>query len=76
MSLGASWTPDSRPVQSGSTGSIYWIDPREQLNGVLMIQLTPFNLRTGWIFKSLAYQALVDKRQGARTLPSGYRARS
>ncbi len=45
---------------SGAYSTYYWIDPREQMLGVLMIQLSPFNLRTGWIFKTLAYQALVD----------------
>jgi CubicO group peptidase (beta-lactamase class C family) len=45
---------------SGAYGTYCWIDPREQMIGILMIQLTPFNLRTGWIFKVVAYQALVD----------------
>ncbi len=35
------------------------LDPREQLFGVMMVQLEPFNLRYGWLFHSLAYQALV-----------------
>ena len=44
---------------AGAQSTYFWIDPREQLFGVLMIQLEPFNLRYGWLFQSLAYQALV-----------------
>ena len=43
----------------GANGTYFWIDPREQLFGVLMVQLEPFNLRYGCLFQSLAYQALV-----------------
>jgi CubicO group peptidase (beta-lactamase class C family) len=44
---------------AGAQSTYFWIDPREQLFGVLMVQLKPFNLRYGWLFQSLAYQALV-----------------
>jgi CubicO group peptidase (beta-lactamase class C family) len=44
---------------SGAYGTYFWIDPREQLIGVLMLQLDPGNGRYAWLFQSLAYQALV-----------------
>jgi CubicO group peptidase (beta-lactamase class C family) len=59
------------PTQSGLLGSAgeygwagaystyFWVDPREQLIGVLMLQSDPANLRYSWLFQSLAYQALV-----------------
>jgi len=45
-------------VGAASTG--FWIDPREQLFGLLLLQLMPANLRLIDIFQALAYQALVD----------------
>jgi CubicO group peptidase (beta-lactamase class C family) len=45
---------------SGAYSTYFWIDPREQLFGIFLIQLNPMNLRPGWIFHVLAYQALVD----------------
>jgi CubicO group peptidase (beta-lactamase class C family) len=43
----------------GAYGTYFWIDPREQLYGILMAQLSPPDLRYGFLFQSLAYQALV-----------------
>jgi CubicO group peptidase (beta-lactamase class C family) len=45
---------------SGAESTYFWIDPRERLFGVLMVQLEPYTLRYGWQFQSLAYQALID----------------
>jgi CubicO group peptidase (beta-lactamase class C family) len=44
----------------GAYSTYFWIDPREQLYGVLMVQLSPLTLRTAWIFQVLTDQALVD----------------
>jgi CubicO group peptidase (beta-lactamase class C family) len=44
---------------AGAFSTYFWIDPREQLLGLLMVQLAPFNFRPAWIFQVLAYQALV-----------------
>jgi CubicO group peptidase (beta-lactamase class C family) len=43
----------------GAYGTYFWIDPREQLYGILMVHLSPPDLRYGSLFHSLAYQALV-----------------
>jgi CubicO group peptidase (beta-lactamase class C family) len=44
----------------GAQSTNFWIDPREELLGVLMVQLVPSNFRPAAIFQVLAYQALVD----------------
>jgi CubicO group peptidase (beta-lactamase class C family) len=44
----------------GAAGTTFWIDPDEQLVGVLMIQ-TMFDLTLGSKFKQLAYQAIVSR---------------
>lgn len=44
---------------SGAAGTTFWIDPEEQMIGVLMIQ-TMLDMSTGSVFKQLAYQAIVD----------------
>jgi CubicO group peptidase (beta-lactamase class C family) len=43
----------------GSEGTYFWVDPREQLLGVFMVQLVPVNFRPAWMFQVLAYQALI-----------------
>jgi CubicO group peptidase (beta-lactamase class C family) len=45
---------------SGAYSTHFWVDPREQLLGMLLVQLAPFTLRPGQLFQTLAYQALVD----------------
>lgn len=44
----------------GAAGTIFWVDPKEELIAVVMIQLSssPYNLRRE--MKSLIYQALID----------------
>jgi CubicO group peptidase (beta-lactamase class C family) len=44
----------------GAQSTYFWVDPREELLGVFMVQLAPFDFRPGWLFQVLAYQALVD----------------
>jgi CubicO group peptidase (beta-lactamase class C family) len=46
----------------GAYGSIYWVDPKERLVGVLMIQLIPNGSDVNMKFSTLVYQALVDRR--------------
>src|ERR1700694_4815050 len=46
---------------SGAQSTYFWVDPAEELFGIVMLQLEPVNLfRYGRIVQSLAYQALVD----------------
>jgi CubicO group peptidase (beta-lactamase class C family) len=45
----------------GPQGTVFWIDPKEELIGVLMVQVTPrpgMNLRQK--FAALVYSAIVD----------------
>ena len=44
----------------GAAGTIFWVDPKEELIAVVMIQLSssPYNLRRE--MKSLIYQAIID----------------
>jgi CubicO group peptidase (beta-lactamase class C family) len=44
---------------SGLYSTSFWIDPVEQVIGLLMVQLEPMNLRYARIFQVLAYSALV-----------------
>ena len=45
----------------GAAGTRFWIDPREELFGVFMINILPYNgLPYGDEFKRLVYQAIVD----------------
>jgi CubicO group peptidase (beta-lactamase class C family) len=45
---------------SGSQGTLFWIDPKEQLVGVLMVQLTPSPLKLRERFAAIVYSAIVD----------------
>lgn len=44
----------------GAAGTVFWIDPEEELTAVLMVQMmsSPYPLRTQ--FKNLVYQAITD----------------
>jgi CubicO group peptidase (beta-lactamase class C family) len=44
----------------GSLSTYFWVDPREQLFGVLLAQVVPLNFRLEPIFHVLVYQALTD----------------
>lgn len=43
---------------SGSQGTLFWIDPKEELIGVLMVQLTPSTLRLRERFSAMVYAAI------------------
>jgi CubicO group peptidase (beta-lactamase class C family) len=45
---------------SGSQGTVFWIDPAEELVGVLMVQLTPSSLKLRERFSAIVYSAIVD----------------
>ena len=48
---------------AGAYGTNFWIDPKEELVGVLMLQLMPRgDLDLAGKFRTLVYQALVDGR--------------
>jgi len=45
----------------GAAGTRFWIDPKEQMIGIFMIQILPHtNLTYGTQFRQLAYQAITD----------------
>ena len=45
---------------AGAFSTSFWIDPAEQVLGILMVQLEPMDLRYARIFQVLAYSALVS----------------
>jgi CubicO group peptidase (beta-lactamase class C family) len=45
---------------SGAAGTNFWIDPKEQMIGVFMIQNFSDDFRKALQFKQMAYQAIVD----------------
>jgi CubicO group peptidase (beta-lactamase class C family) len=59
---GASGLPYSKGSYywSGSQGTIFWIDPKEDLTGVLMVQLTPSRLKLREKFAALVYSSIVE----------------
>ena len=44
----------------GAAGTKFWIDPKEQVIGLFMVQSLPHRTTLGSKFKSLTYQAIVD----------------
>jgi CubicO group peptidase (beta-lactamase class C family) len=44
----------------GAAGTAFWIDPKEKMLGVFLINILPPNVNAGEQFKRMAYQALVD----------------
>jgi CubicO group peptidase (beta-lactamase class C family) len=44
----------------GAAGTRFWVDPQEDLVGILMAQTMPGNWRAPEMFESLAYAALLD----------------
>ena len=59
---GASGLPYSKGSYywSGSQGTIFWIDPAQDLVGVLMVQLTPSELKLREKFAALVYSSIVE----------------
>lgn len=45
---------------SGSQGTLFWIDPKEELVGVLMVQLTPSPLKLRERFSQIVYGAILE----------------
>ncbi len=46
---------------SGMAGTKFWIDPKESLIGIYMVQIVPYTgLPYGDLFKMLTYQAIAD----------------
>jgi CubicO group peptidase (beta-lactamase class C family) len=70
MALGVATLVDV--AQSGLPGSVgsytwtgaactyFWVDPREDLFGLFLVQRTPYSPRVFAAFPVLTYQALVD----------------
>jgi CubicO group peptidase (beta-lactamase class C family) len=44
----------------GAASTIFWIDPKQELIGLWMVQLFPSNFTTGLQFKRLVYEALEE----------------
>ena len=57
---GVGWTPGSvgDAMWAGAWGTSFWIDPREQLVGVLMAQCPSNRIHTRMLYKNLVYGAV------------------
>lgn len=57
---GVGWTPGSvgDAMWAGAWGTSFWIDPREQLVGVLMAQCPSNRVHTRMLYKNLVYGAV------------------
>ncbi len=58
---GMGWTAGSKgdAMWAGAWGTSFWIDPKEQLVGILMSQGPSTRVHSRMLFKSLVYGALV-----------------
>jgi len=58
---GVAWVPGSKgdAMWAGIWGTSFWIDPKEQLVGVLMSQAPSQRIHTRMLFKNLVYGAMV-----------------
>ena len=70
-------SPDALSIGSftwgGANGTLFWIDPQEDLIGILMIQINPyahFNIRP--LFSVVASQAVVDSLAAQKPKVMGY----
>ncbi len=43
----------------GAQGTYFWIDPKEEMYAILMMQSRPYRLQARWMMRHLVYQALV-----------------
>lgn len=59
---GMSWTPGSKgdAMWAGAWGTSFWIDPKEELVGILMAQGPSNRVPTRMLFKNLVYGAMVQ----------------
>lgn len=59
---GAAGLPYSKGTYywGGSQGTLFWIDPVEDLIGVLMVQLTPEQLKLRARFAALVYSSIIE----------------
>ena len=57
---GVGWTPGSvgDAMWAGAWGTSFWVDPREQLVGVLMAQCPSNRIHTRMLYKNLVYGAV------------------
>jgi len=70
-------SPDALSIGSftwgGANGTLFWIDPVEDLIGILMIQINPyshFNIRP--LYSVVVSQAIVDSLAGQKPTVMGY----
>ena len=55
------WAWSGRGARGGAANTNFWIDPKEDLIGIVMLQFMPPDTYPVVVdFRNLAYQALVD----------------
>jgi CubicO group peptidase (beta-lactamase class C family) len=59
---GVAWVPGSKgdAMWAGAWGTSFWIDPKEQLVGILMAQSPSNRVDTRMLYKNLVYGAVVE----------------
>lgn len=70
-------TPDAMSIGSfmwgGANGTIFWVDPQEDLIGILMIQISPYNhLNIRPLFSVAVTQAVTDSLANQKPTIMGY----
>ena len=60
MVEGMGWTAGSKgdAMWAGAWGTSFWIDPKEQLVGVLMAQAPSYRVPNRMLYKNLVYGAM------------------
>ena len=76
--LDPSQSPDALSIGSfmwgGANGTIFWVDPVEDLIGILMIQVSPYNhLNIRPLFSVVVSQAVTDSLAHQKPTVMGYR---
>ncbi len=75
--LDPSKAPDALSIGSfmwgGANGTIFWVDPQEDLIGILMIQMSPYNhLNIRPLFSVAVTQAVTDSLANQKPTVMGY----
>ena len=61
--LGFAISREGRYSWGGAAGTRFWVDPKNKIYGVYMIQINPFRSRDyGNEFQAAAYKALKDEK--------------
>jgi CubicO group peptidase (beta-lactamase class C family) len=46
--------------KGGAAGTVFWVDPKEDLVGVFMVSAPKYRVHYRFLIKTLIYQAIID----------------